>query len=569
MTSAPTTEEEREKRERQEFEDALSAEAGDIVEGAVLRVTSEHVVVDVGLKGEGFIATEEFTRLGETPKVGDVVAVKILSLETEEGTVRLSRARAAQESRWAEIRAAHESGTPVQGTVVEEVKGGFRVDLGIREKAFLPASQASLRRRASAAELLNKTLDFVVKEVDRRRKNVVLSRRPLLEKEAASRQADTLKSLEIGSILEGTVKNITSFGVFVDVGGIDGLVTLGDLTWAGFVKDASTVVQKGARVKVKVLEFDPAKEPPRIRLGLKQAEGDPWDGVASRYAPKALVDGKVKSFTNFGAFVELEPGVDGLIHVSELSWTERVDHPSKVLEIGQAVRARVLAVDAERRKISLSLRSVGPDPWTQAYDEYPANTRVRGVVTSITQFGAFVRLPTGVEGLVHKNDLSWGERAPEPRHILKEAQEVEVVVLKVDVEQKRISLGMKQAKPDPWADTMRKYHKGATVEARIARTNKEGAFLELEGEVEGFVPLNELARERPARIEDVIAVGEMLKARVIRVEKKTKQIVLSVRALLMEEERKAVNAFEKAQTTSGVTLGELVGKQLEKLDLGH
>lgn len=557
-----------EARERQEFEEALGAEAGDVVRGTVLRVTPEHVVVDVGLKGEGFIPAEEFHRLGETPNVGDSVEVKVLVLETEDGTVRLSRLRAAYETRWEAIRRAAEEGTTIRGTVTEEVKGGFRVDIGLREKAFLPASQASLRRRASAADLVGKELDFQVKEIDRRRKNVVLTRRTILEKEAAERLAATLRNIQVGQILEGTVKNVTSFGVFVDIGGIDGLVTLGDLTWAGFVKDASGIVKKGDRVKVKVLEFDPVRTPPRIRLGLKQAQGDPWEGIADRYAPKSLVEGTVKSFTNFGAFVEIEPGVDGLVHISEFSWSERIDHPSKVLQVGQRVTARVLSVDPARRKVSLSLRQVGPDPWTLAVDEYPPGTRVRGTVTSLTPFGAFVRLPSGVEGLVHKNDLAWGDRAPDPKEVLKEGQEIEVVVLKVDAAEKRISLGLKQTKADPWGEVTRRYPRGSVVEARIVRTNKEGAFVDLEGDVEGFIPIGDLARERPARIEDAVSVGKTVRAKVTRLDKKTKQVTLSVRALVEEEERKAMRSFQEGQSSGGVTLGELVGGQLEKLDLG-
>lgn len=557
-------------RERREFEEALSGGEGDVVRGTVLRVTPDHIVVDVGLKGEGFIPVEEFRRLGESPAIGDTVYVKILQAETEEGTARLSRARAAQESRWDEIRAAHESGGTIRGTVVEEVKGGFRVEIGLREKAFLPASQASTRRRVVAAEILGKEMDFHVKEIDRRRKNVVVSRRALLEKEAAARTAETLARIKVGEVIEGTVKNVANFGVFVDIGGIDGLITLGDLTWSGFVKDAGTIVKRGQTVRVKVLEFDPSREPPRIRLGLKQAQGDPWDGVADRFRPGSTVEGTVKSFTNFGAFVELEPGVDGLIHISEISYTERVEHPSKVMNLGAKVAAKVLAVDPARRKISLSLRQVGPDPWSQAFDEYPANTRVRGVVTSITQFGAFVRLPSGVEGLVHKNDLAWGDRAPDPKQVLQEGQEVEVVVLKVDVEGKRISLGMKQATADPWAEVARRYHKGAVVEVPVVRTSKDGAYVDLgvavEG-VEGFIPLGELAREKPMRVEDAISVGQTVKARVVRVDKKEREVHLSVRALLMEEERRAVRGFQETQSSTGVTLGELVGKQLEKLDL--
>lgn len=537
-----------------------AAEQGNVVSGEVIQVTADEVVVALtGLKGEGRIKSHEFVELGETVKVGDKVEVKIVKID-EDGNAFVSRLRAVQDVRWNVINEAFKNHTTVEGRVVEEVKGGFKVELGLPYTAFLPRSQASLKRRVTLDELKGKPMQFEIKEMDRRRKNIVLSRRSFLEIEQTQKRAVTLSTLAVGQIIEGVVKNITNFGVFVDIGGVDGLIMIGDLSWSGFIKDASTIVKKGETVKTKVLEFDQTTDPPRIRLGLKQVSGEPWENLPEHVKPGALIEGVVKSFTQFGAFVEIIPGVDGLVHISELSWTRHVKHPSEILELGTKVGVRVIAVDPEKKKISLSLKQTVPDPWTQVYDEYPPGSRVKGIVSGITSFGAFVRMPSGIEGMVHRTDLTWDENNNEPKDILQLGQEIEVTVLRIDMEQKKISLGLKQALPDPWTGVMTRYQKNKVIEVEIAKLLPEGVTVNLEENLEGFIPLSELAAQRPQRPEDVVAVGQKVRAKVTRLERKGRRVFLSIRELAREEEAADMKAFMTEQSSSGsITLGDLIG----------
>ncbi len=535
-----------------EDQTSTTIESGAVVQGEVLQVTDEEVVIAIsGSKSEGRIKLAEFTQLGETVKKGDTTLVKVITPETEDGTIRVSRLRAAQEDRWQRVRDAFKNHELIEGKVIGETKGGFKVEIGLPFPCFLPSSQASLKRRTSATEVVGQVMQFEIKEMDTRRKNIVLSRRMLLEKEQEGARSETLAKIIQGALIEGTVKNITNFGVFVDIGGIDGLITLGDLSWSGFVKDASTIVQKGQPITVKVLEFDPAASPVKIRLGLKQAQGDPWQTVAESVRVGQIIEGAVKSFTNFGTFVEVVPGVDGLVHISEMSWTAHVKHPSAVVNIGDKVRVKVVGVDLEKKKISLSLKQAAPDPWSQVYDEYPVGTRAKGTVTSVKDFGVFVRLPAGIEGRVHRNDIVWDDNPPEPSELVQVGQEVEVVVTNIDPEQKRIGLSMKATSADPWNDITRQFQKNKIVEGTVMSVSAEGAVVQLADDTTGFLPTNEVSRDRLTSLEGVIATGQTVRAKVFKLDRKgPHRIIISIRELLRDEEAAAVKEFGEVQSSS-------------------
>lgn len=531
---------------------STTIEPGAVVQGEVLQVTDEDVVVAIsGSKSEGRIKKAEFEALGEVVAKGDTTLVKVITPETEDGTIRVSRLKAAQEDRWQKIRDAFKNHEIIEGKVVGETKGGFKVEIGLPFPCFLPSSQASLKRRTSPTEVIGRTLRFEIKEMDTRRKNIVLSRRAILEKEQEGIRSETLSKISQGAIINGVVKNITNFGVFVDIGGIDGLITLGDLSWSGFVKDASTVVQKGQQVQVKVLEFDPNVSPVKIRLGLKQAQGDPWQTVAESIRVGQIIEGTVKSFTNFGTFVEVVPGVDGLVHISEMSWTAHVKHPSAVVNIGDKVRVKVVGVDLDKKKISLSLKQAVPDPWSQVYDEYPVGTRTKGTVTSVKDFGVFVRLPAGIEGRVHRSDITWDDNPPDPSELVQVGQEVEVVVTSIDPEQKRIGLSMKATTADPWNDITRQFQKNKVVEATVHSVSGDGAILQLNEETTAFLPISEAARERVSSLEGVLAVGQKVRVKIQKLDRKgPHKIVVSIREYLKDEEAAAVKEFGEMQSSS-------------------
>lgn len=535
------------------------AGTGDIVVGDVVQITAEDVVVDVGLKGEGRVKRSEFTELGEDVKIGDRIEVKIVSIWAEEGTARLSRLRVIQDEQWKTVRDAFRDNKPVTGKIIGDVKGGFTVDVGLPFHAFLPRSQATLRKKADLAELEGQSFEFEIKELDRKRKNIVVSRRSLLEADMIKQRTATLAKIEPGQIIEGVVKSITNFGVFVDVGGIDGLIMLGDLTWSGFVKDAGTIVSKGETLKIKVLDCDRTKEPPRIRLGLKQVTGEPWQSIPPEVKPGATVDGTVKSFTNFGVFVELTPGVDGLAHISELTWSQHVKHPSEVLTLGDKVRVKVVSMDLENRKISLSIKQTAPDPWSQAADELLPGSRVTGTVSGVTKFGVFVRLPSGIEGMIHKSDLSWEKEIEDPGELYSVGQSLAVCVLRLDPEEKKLSLGVKQTQTDPWTDIQKLYQKNKIIETVVSRITPDGVIVDLEYNLTGIIPLGDLAHPRPTNAEDVVSVGETIRAKVVRHDRRNNRVFLSAAAVDKAEAAATVKNFmdDQAQSAS-ITLGDLV-----------
>ncbi|MEK7386552.1 MAG: 30S ribosomal protein S1, partial [candidate division NC10 bacterium] len=433
-------------------------EEGEVVRGRVVHIGTSEVLVDVGYKSEGAIPIEEFHRHGALPKVGDEIEVYLEAKEDSEGLIVLSKDKADKIKVWDAITQAHDKAVPVEGRVVEVVKGGLAVDVGV--KAFLPGSQVDLRPVKNLAAMVGQTIRAKVIKLNRRRGNVVLSRRAMLEEEREEKKKHTLEVLSEGMVLTGTVKNITDYGAFIDLGGIDGLLHVTDMSW-GRVGHPSEIFQVGDQVEVVVLHFD--RETGRVSLGYKQKSSDPWERVEQTFAAGTKTRGKVVSLTNYGAFVELEPGVEGLVHVSEMSWTRRVRHPSKLVNVGDEVEVIVLDVNRAAKRISLGMKQVEPDPWATIEERYRPGTRVIGRVRNLTDFGAFIELEPGVDGLLHISDMSWTRSVGHPSEVLKKGQEIETQILNLDRENKRISLGLKQAQPDPWSTVAQRYPMGSRV----------------------------------------------------------------------------------------------------------
>ncbi|HXG03610.1 MAG TPA: 30S ribosomal protein S1 [Candidatus Binatia bacterium] len=501
-------------------------EEGEVVRGRVVHVGPSEVLVDVGYKSEGAIPIEEFHRAGALPKVGDEIDVYLEAKEDAEGLIVLSKEKADKIRVWDAVSQAYEKGTPIEGRIVEVVKGGLAVDVGV--KAFLPGSQVDLRPVKNLAALVGQTIRAKVIKLNRRRGNVVLSRRIVLEEEREEKKKHTLEVLHEGMVLTGTVKNITDYGAFIDLGGIDGLLHVTDMSW-GRVGHPSEIFQVGDQVEVVVLHFD--RETGRVSLGYKQKSSDPWEHVEQKYAPGTKTRGRVVSLTNYGAFVELEPGVEGLVHVSEMSWTRRVRHPSKIVNVGDEVDVMVLDVNRAAKRISLGMKQVEPDPWTTIHERYAVGQRVTGRVRNLTDFGAFVELEPGVDGLLHISDMSWTRSVTHPSELLKKGQEIETQILNIDTEQKRISLGLKQLQPDPWSTVAQRYPMGSRVRGRVVRLTDFGAFVELEPGVDGLLHISQMSHRPVARPEEVVNVGDELDLLVIRVDPHERRIGLSLKEL--------------------------------------
>ena len=512
-------------------------EEGEVVRGRVVEVRDSEVLVDIGYKSEGTIAMEEFRHAGTLPKVGDEIEVYLESKEDSEGLIVLSKDKADKIKVWDAISKSHDSGTPVEGKVVEVVKGGLSVDVGVR--AFLPGSQVDLRPVKNLASMLGQMIRAKVIKLNRRRGNVVLSRRAVLEEEREEKRKHTLSVLSEGMVLTGAVKNITDYGAFIDLGGIDGLLHVTDMSW-GRVGHPSEIFQIGDQVEVVVLHFD--RETGRVSLGYKQKSSDPWAVVDERYPVGAKAQGRVVSLTNYGAFVELEPGVEGLVHVSEMSWTRRVRHPSKLVNVGDMVDVMVLDVNKATKRISLGMKQVEADPWATIDERYKPGERVEGKVRNLTDFGAFVELEPGVDGLLHISDMSWTRNIGHPSEILKKGQSVETQILNVDRDNKRISLGLKQIQPDPWETVSQRYPMGSRVTGKIVRLTDFGAFVELEPGVDGLLHVSQMSNRPIASPSDLVNVGDELTLMVIRVDPNERRIGLSLKdlaAAILEEPSQA------------------------------
>jgi len=501
-------------------------EEGEVVRGRVVHVGTSEVLVDVGYKSEGAIPIEEFHRHGALPKVGEEIEVYLEAKEDSEGLIVLSKDKADKIKVWDAITQAYEKAQPVEGRVVEVVKGGLAVDVGV--KAFLPGSQVDLRPVKNLASMVGQTIRAKVIKLNRRRGNVVLSRRSVLEEEREEKKKHTLEVLNEGMVLTGTVKNITDYGAFIDLGGIDGLLHVTDMSW-GRVGHPSEIFQVGDQVEVVVLHFD--RESGRVSLGYKQKSNDPWETVETRFAPGTKTQGRVVSLTNYGAFVELEPGVEGLVHVSEMSWTRRVRHPSKLVNVGDEVEVIVLDVNRAAKRISLGMKQVEPDPWTTIEERYKPGTRVSGKVRNLTDFGAFIELEPGVDGLLHISDMSWTRNVGHPSEVLKKGQDIETQILNIDRDNKRISLGLKQIQPDPWSTVAQRYPMGSRVTGKVVRLTDFGAFVELEPGVDGLLHISQMAHRPIATPGEVVNVGDELTLLVIRVDPHERRIGLSLKEL--------------------------------------
>ncbi len=529
----------------------------EIVRGTVVQVTKDYAVVDIGYKSEGQVPIQEFGLAEGKPnvKVGDAVEVLLESRENDTGMVVLSKEKADKMRIWDEISAACERDELVEGTIVGRVKGGLSVDIGV--KAFLPGSQVDLRPIRNLDKLIGEKFKFKVIKFNKKRGNIVLSRRVLLEKERETLKKDTLQKLKEGAILTGIVKNLTDYGAFIDLGGIDGLLHITDMSW-GRVGHPSEMLNVGDELRVIVLKFDPATE--RVSLGLKQIQEDPWAHAAEKFPPGTRITGKVVSLTDYGAFIEMEPGVEGLVHVSEMSWTKRVKHPSKVMAIGDQVNAVVLDVDAKAKRISLGMKQIEPNPWTLLEEQYPIGSVIRGQVRNVTDFGIFVGVQEGIDGLVHVSDISWTQRIKHPGDLYKKGDEVEAVVLNIDVENERFSLGIKQLHPDPWTELPTKYPIGSRVKGKVTKVADFGAFVEIEPGIEGLVHVSELRDERVENPRDVVKEGDELDVKVIDMDPHERKVALSVKAALHEGED--YREYMRNQQGGRASLGDVFGEKL-------
>jgi small subunit ribosomal protein S1 len=501
-------------------------EEGEVVRGHIVAVRETEVLVDVGYKSEGTIPIDEFHRTGIVPRVGEDIEVYLEMKEDSEGLIVLSKEKADKIKVWDVITRAYEKGIPVEGKVIEVVKGGLAVDVGV--KAFLPGSQVDLRPVKNLAAMLGQPIRARVIKLNRRRGNVVLSRRVVLEEEREEKRKHTLSVLHEGMVLTGVVKNITEYGAFIDLGGIDGLLHITDMSW-GRITHPSELVQVGDKIEVMVLHFD--RETGRVSLGFKQKGPDPWESVEERFAAGSRHHGKVVSLTNYGAFIELEKGVEGLVHVSEMSWTRRVRHPSKLVNVGDDVEVMVLDVNKGQKRISLGMKQVEADPWESIDQRYQPAMRVQGKVRNLTDFGAFVELEPGIDGLLHISDMTWARNVTHPSEVVKKGQAIETVILHVDKDAKRISLGLKQIQPDPWEDAVRKFPLGANVRGKVVRLAEFGAFVELEPGVDGLLHISQMSHRPVARAEDVVQVNDELTLKVIRVDPNERRIGLSLKEL--------------------------------------
>ena len=535
-----------------------SISEGEIVKGKIVHIGDNHVTVDIGFKSEGTIPVMEFLNIKDL-KIGDEVEVFLESVEDKDGQLMLSRKRADFMRVWERVVKAFDTGEVLKGRCVRRTKGGIVVDLlGI--DAFLPGSQIDVRPVRDFDAFIGREMEFRVVKVNHPSENVVVSHKVLVEEELAGQRKAILESLEKGQILEGHVKAITDFGVFVDLGGVDGLVHITDLSW-GRVNHPSEVVKLDQTINVVVLDFD--KEKKRISLGMKQLLPHPWENIELKYPVGTKVKGKVVSLTDYGAFVEIEKGIEGLIHISEMSWTQHVKHPSQMVSMGQIIDAQILSLDKEGKKISLGMKQLEPDPWSSLLQKYPVGSKHSGTVRNLTNFGVFVELEEGVDGLVHISDLSWTKKIRHPGEVVKKGDKIDVVILNIDVDQRRISLGHKQIQGNPWDEFEGAYKAGTEVEeCKIVRIIEKGVIVELPLGVDGFVPLSQISQTPVKNIAESFQVGDTLPLKVIEFDKDSKKIVLSVLEYFRGKEQKLVDDYVNAHKLSPMTLKDMIASPL-------
>lgn len=534
---------------------------GDIVRGRIVNILEDFVLVDINYKSEGMIPIGEFRVLDgqKAVNVGEEVEVYIDRIENDNGMVVLSKDKADMLRAWNDISKAAENEEIIEGVVVAKVKGGLSVDIGV--KAFLPGSQIDLRPVRNMDHYIGKKYKFKVIKFNKRRGNIVLSRRALLEEERESLRTQTLDQMAEGSIVKGIVKNITDYGAFIDLGGMDGLLHITDMSW-GRVKHPSEILNVGDEIDVRVLKFDNSKE--RVSLGLKQLSDDPWKSVDVNFPIGKKLKGKIVSLAEYGAFVELEDGIEGLIHVSEMSWTKRVKHPSQLVKVDDEVDVQVLEVDKTNRRISLGMKQLEANPWLELKETYPPGTIIEGEIKSLTDFGVFVGIEDGIDGLVHISDFSWTKRINHPSEMFTKGDKVRAVVLGVDIENERFSLGLKQLEDDPWSNIESKFPIGSQHDVKVTKTADFGVFVELEQDIEGLIHISELSTKRVEKTEDFIKVGETVKAEIITIDKDARKIGLSAKLVKLREQKADVDDYvKKATSTSKTSLGELFADQFK------
>jgi len=533
---------------------------GSVVTGRVLRLTDEYAIVDVGLKSEGRVPLKEFASPGMKPEVkpGDVIELYIERYEDRDGSIVLSREKARREEAWTNLEKAFEGNQRVSGTIYGRVKGGFTVDLG-GAVAFLPGSQVDIRPVRDVTPLMNTPQPFQILKMDRARGNIVVSRRAVLEETRAEQRSELIQGLKEGQILDGVVKNITDYGAFVDLGGVDGLLHVTDIAWRR-INHPSEALTIGQPVKVQVIRFNP--ETQRISLGMKQLEADPWEGVAAKYPPGAKFTGRVTNITDYGAFVELEPGVEGLVHVSEMSWTKKNVHPGKIVSTSQEVEVMVLDVDAAKRRISLGLKQVSQNPWEAFLEAHPVGSTVEGEVRNITEFGLFIGVDVELDGMVHLSDLSWDDSGENAITRYNKGDIVKAKVLDVDVEKERISLGIKQLSDDPGAAALDRVHKGDVVTGVVTAVQSNGIEVKVDDALTGFIRRAELARDKADNRPDRFAVGEKVDAKVVSVDRAARRLTLTIKGKELDEEKQAMADY--GSSDSGASLGDILGAAIRR-----
>jgi small subunit ribosomal protein S1 len=534
---------------------------GEVVTGRIISIDKDHILVDIGYKSEGQIRIQEFkNEEGEiTAKLGDSVEVMVEWWDDEEERVLLSKEKAANIKIWDAIKKSYDEDGTVEGVISNRVKGGFSVDIGVQ--AFLPGSQADLRPIRNLDELVGQSFEFKILKYNRKRSNIVLSRRAMLEKERESKRAETLASLHDGQVVEGIVKNITDYGVFIDLGGVDGLLHITDISW-GRVKHPSELFAVGDTISVKVLSFDLEKE--RVSLGMKQLSVDPWSVAAEKYPVGARVSGVVVSLTDYGAFIELEEGIEGLIHVSEMSWTRKVRHPSKVVSVAEEVEAVVLDIKPESRRISLGMKQVVPNPWDVISEKYPVGTTIEGKIKNITDFGLFIGIDEGIDGLVHISDISWIKRIKHPSELYKKGDVIQAIVLDIEKENERFSLGIKQLQDDPWKTVAERYEVGKEITGTITNLTDFGIFIELEEGIEGLVHVSEISKEKIKTPVGQYKIGEVITAKVMNINSDERRIGLSIKRMEIEDEQGLLNEYVNNMGPATSSFGEILRENLQE-----
>jgi small subunit ribosomal protein S1 len=528
--------------------DATDVDVNQIVEGKIIRIDEEYVLVDVGYKSEGTIARNEWEEGEELPEVGQTIRVLVEDVEDshglleDRGMIVLSKRKAEKIEKWMKVMETVHEGDVVKGEAVRKIKGGLLVDIGVN--VFLPASQVDIRRPHDIGEYIGKTIECMVLKIDEARRNIVVSRRSLIEAQRESKKTDLLKELQVGQLRKGMVKNIADFGAFVDLGGIDGLLHITDMSW-GRINHPSEMVKIDDELEVQILHIDYEKE--KIALGLKQKQASPWENVAAKYPVNSVVKGTVVNVMSYGAFVKLEDGIEGLVHISEMSWTKRISHPSELVNIDDVIDVVVLRIDEQKQEISLGMKQTQDNPWERVADKYPTGALVKGKVRNLTNYGAFIEIEEGIDGLLHVSDMSWTRKISHPSEVVEKGQEVECKVLSVDQERRRIALGLKQMDEDPWAtDIPNRYQQGQLVKGQVTKITNFGVFVGLEDGLEGLLHISELSDQKVENPQDVVNVGDEIEVKVLRVDSEERKIGLSRKRVEWAEEDFAAAAEAEA-----------------------